>query len=463
MSRTDSEGEPKGSHRLPRIAADIHTAFDRGTLSRHLALFYRDPETQLETAATYIAVGLRTGHRCLYLVDDTTRDCIERALRTVGVDVDARLECGDLLIAEAEEVYLDSGFDPERMIATLREACTESVTDGYEGLWAAGENTWCFHTDATFDHVVDFEAQFDACCPDLPVTALCQYDLSRFSEQSAAKALWTHEQIIYRDTVCDNPYYVPPEEYRSESESRMNVRLMLEQTYRLARTRRQVDRREERLSVVSRILRHNIRNDLNVAAGILETLREDEGLPETSREQLEAAEESLGNVVEKAEKTRYVQRTIRNARRETVDLASVLARAVDRVERDHPAATITVSGATDVLVLGVENLEVALEEVLSNGIRHQSGESPAVTVTVSTPSPDTVALDVRSPGPPIPEIETQALLRGSETPLEHGSGLGLWLVKWLVENAYGTLSFPESENSRVRIDLHRVSRSGDRK
>jgi hypothetical protein len=32
----------------------------------------------------------------------------------------------------------------------------------------------------SYDHVVDFEADFDATCPDLPVTALCQYDLDRF-------------------------------------------------------------------------------------------------------------------------------------------------------------------------------------------------------------------------------------------------------------------------------------------
>jgi len=433
----------------------LRAEFARADLARHLALFYASPAAQLAAVGAYVDYGLQSNHRCLYLTDANDRDRIEAALRAVDVDVDERVGAGDLVIRDASDVYLDAGFDPDRMIEELDEACRDSLADGYDGLWVAGENTWCFHTDETFDHVLDFEVEFDACCPGLPVTALCQYDLSRFGEASAAKALWTHEQIVYRDAVCENPYYVPPSEYRETAGPGTNARLMLEQMHDLARARRQIDRREQRLSVVNRVLRHNIRNDLNAIHGLLGLLEETEGLSDGERERLETAREYAEEVVDLAEKARYVEKSIGEATVERVDLEPVLDRAVGRVERAHPAAEITVDGLGKLTVSADANLDRALTEVLTNAVVHQDGDQPTVSIAVSTPSPDLARVDVRNPGPPIPEPDRAALRQGNETQLDHGTSLGLWLVKWVVENGHGSLSFPEDEGCLVRIELRR--------
>lgn len=444
-----------GAHSREQEASRLLAEFGREDLARHLALFYRKPETQLSVASTFIRYGLHLGRRCFYLIDANTPDVVKAALRDAGIDVSERIATGDLVIHDASKVYLDSGFDPEGMIATLEAAVEESLDMGYEGFWVAGENTWCFHTDASFDHILDFEAEFDATCPDYPVTALCQYDIDRFGEESTAKALWTHEQIIYRNTICENPYYLTPEAYQSEGDTRLNATLMLEQTYDLARSRRQVTQREQRLAVVSRILRHNIRNDLNVVRTNLELIDDSDAITETDRERLDTAIEHVNDVFEIADKARAVQQTLDHLRVETLAFDETLARAIERVEETAPDATVSIQGTSETMVIADSNLDDALVELLTAILDNQTA-NPSVSLTCSVPAEGTLRIDIHGPDELLPPSDRAALKRGGETQLEHGGGLGLWLANWIIENGHGTLAFPVDE-PRLRIELNRVA------
>lgn len=440
-----------GESETVRIAPNLRAEFERTGLPRHLALFYRSIEDQLTTAATYVEYGLQNDRRCLYLADDNTPSRIESAFEAAGIDVASRKAHGDLRIRDASEVYLDAGFDPQRMISTLEDACHAAVDDGYDGLLVAGENTWSFHTDTSFDHVLDFEADFDADCPDLPVTALCQYDLNRFGESSVAKAIRTHEWIVYRNTLCGNPYYLPPAEYRGGEEPDLNVRLMLEQTHDLARTRRQVERREQRLEVVNRVLRHNVRNEINVVRGYLDRLLTEESLSPEAAAWAETAIAHLDGLGQLSDKARHVQESLGSDTVERVDLGTALERAVERTRRDHPEATVEIRGDTDVSVLADPDVDAALAELVTTVAAVGSGDSPRVTVRVDGADVESVRVEVGNPDSRIPESDRRALREGRETKLEHASGLGLWFVKWIVENSRGTMRFPDG--GAVRIEL----------
>ncbi len=315
------------------FAADIRAEFGSHELPRHLALFYQSKEAQLAAATAFLIDGLQSGHRCVYLLDVNTASDIKSALRSADIDVEQRIDAGDLVLQDAEAIYLDSGFEPDKMISTLETQANTSVEDGYDGLYVAGENSWCFHTDQAFDHILDFEADFDAVCPELPVTALCQYDLDRFNETSAAKALRTHEQIVYRNQLCKNPFYIPPEDYRSTDSQVLNASLMLEQTYSLTNARTDVNQREQRLDIVNRVFRHNIRNDLNVVKGTLELLDEMGSLSTENEQRLATAIENAESVIEMAEKARYIQETTDSSAVEPQDLGPPIEEAIKKSER----------------------------------------------------------------------------------------------------------------------------------
>jgi signal transduction histidine kinase len=455
MERPEAQFVPETTRQA--TAADLRAELGSRDLPRHLALFYRSNESQLDATTAFLVEGLQSGYRCVYLLDVNTAGDIESALRRANVDVERRIDAGDLVVRDAEDVYLESGFEPTEMIRTLETEANASVADGYEGLWVAGENSWCFHTELSFDHIVDFEADFDAACPDLPVTALCQYDLDRFNGTSAAKALRTHERIIYRNQLCKNPFYIPPEDYRSTESSELNAQLMLEQAYSLTNARRDIDEREQRLGIVNRVLRHNIRNDLNLVKGTLELVDETESLSAESHRQLVIAIEHAESVVEMAEKARHIQQTTGETAVEPQQLGPLIETAIQEVTDEYATADVQFSGTNGVTVLADENLDVALYEAIENGIIHQDMDAPTVVVSVSTPSEDTARIEIRNEGA-IPDLERSTLVKGAETPLEHSSGLGLWLIKWIVENAHGSIEFPDSNagEARLRIELYRV-------
>jgi signal transduction histidine kinase len=455
LNQSTSQPMPRPTRET--TAADLRAELGSEDLPRHIALFYRSSETQLTATRAFLAEGLQSGHRCVYLLDVNTAADIKSALGKTNVDVQQRIDAGDLVIREADEIYLESGFNPDEMIATLEDEAQESVVDGYEGLWVAGENSWCFHTDESFDHILDFEADFDATCPDLPVTALCQYDLDRFDGTAAAKALRTHKQIVYDDQVCENPFYIPPEDYRSTDTSDLDAKLMLDQARSLTNARRDVTEREQRLDIVNRVLRHNVRNDLNLVKGTLELVNETESLPADRHQQVETAIEHAEAVIEIAEKARHVQQTLEGQRVEPQQLGPLVETAIDDVATEHAAADIEFSGTDDVMALADVNLDVALREAIENGVVHQETDEPSVVVSVSTPNEDTAQIEIRNEGE-IPDLERYALEEGAETPLEHSSGLGLWLVKWIVENAHGSIRFPDSasDEARLLIELYRV-------
>lgn len=457
--RSSEEGPPSDQRvvRDERLC-DLRSEFAGTDVDRHFALFYDSRELQRLSAAAFVQRALGSGYRCLYLADENAVADVEAAFRDVGIDVAERLAAGDLEIRNAADVYLDGGFDPDRLIDRLESAYERSLSDEYEGFCAAGENTWSFRTEASFDSVIEFERKFDEWSSDVAVSTLCQYSLDRFDEAAVAKAIRTHPYVLYQGTLCKNPYYVPAAAESGSADSDSEVAFMLQQMYDLAHHRRRIKRGRERLSVVNRVLRHNIANDLNAVLGRLDLALDDDDLDPETRAHVSNAVRVAERMADRADKARHVERTLSNATLEVRPLADVLEEAVSAVASAHPDAEIALSGSTRREVLADAHLATAVTELLTNAVVHQDGEPVTVDVTVAAATGNYVAIAVENPGPSIPENDRQALDSGGESRLAHGSGLGLWLVKWIVENSRGEfrLPDPDGDGSRVEIRLQTI-------
>lgn len=213
-------------------------------------------------------------------------------------------------------------------------------------------------------------------------------------------------------------------------------------------------RHERRLSVLNRILRHDLRNDINVVAGDADLLD-----PDDADDDLRPAErirERAGEMLALTEEVREVEAGLdtRGTTVTTVELAGVLRDVVGTVRADFPEATVRLDTPERVPVVGSRFLDSVLDNLVENAIEHNDADDPRVEIRV-TEADGTVT--VGDDGPGIPRSELDAIEGDRESQLEHASGFGLWLVTWLVEESGGDIEFDaDATGTTVTVRLRRA-------
>ena len=183
----------------------------------HLCLIYRSHQEQFAAVIPFIKQGLEKGEKCLYIVDERTAQEVEDALQQEGVDVQGRLDAGQLSILTKEDAYLKEGyFDPDKMIALLAESTEAALQEGYPGLRVTGEMTWIFARLPGWERLIEYEARLNHFFPGSKALAICQYSEARFSPELLLDVLTTHPLVIVGGLVCRNFYYVPPDKFLRE-------------------------------------------------------------------------------------------------------------------------------------------------------------------------------------------------------------------------------------------------------
>ena len=215
-------------------------------------------------------------------------------------------------------------------------------------------------------------------------------------------------------------------------------------------------RREQYLDVLQRVFRHNLRNDLNVITAYANLALETAETQETHK--------YLKKVIQTADgltKLCTEASTIRKVLDESVSVEPVaLPPVISAVKSDcqdrFAEAEITVNCSHDVTVLADDRLQLLIDSLVDNAIRHNTSTVPKVTVATEVKKDGRINMLITDNGPGIPETEQQIITdKAGISPLRHGSGLGLWLVKWLTERYGGSLNIdtPKDGGSLVCVCL----------
>lgn len=188
-------------------------ALGRLTPRDHICLLYENREEQFAAAIPFMRMGLERKEQCVYIADENTPEAVMDALRAEGVDVAAAIQAGALSILTKRETYLKGGsFDPDRMVRSLAEAIRIAKRAGFAALRATGEMTWALAGDPGFDRLLEYEAKTNRFIADNDILAMCQYNNKRFRPAVMLDVLGMHPRVVFDAMVCQNPFYIPPNE-----------------------------------------------------------------------------------------------------------------------------------------------------------------------------------------------------------------------------------------------------------
>jgi PAS domain S-box-containing protein len=195
-------------------------------------------------------------------------------------------------------------------------------------------------------------------------------------------------------------------------------------------------RTDQLIRLLNRVLRHNLRNDMNAIIGFSELIQEagdDEAAAHARRIQ-----ENAATLVDLSEQARALERQANRERDpHRLDLGAVLDDVVDAARDRFPGATLELRVETDREACVGPEIEQAVTELVENALEHNPGGTPWASLE-AVDDGDWIELTVADDGPGIDEMEAAVVSKGRETALEHGSGLGLWLVNWIVTRYGGS-------------------------
>jgi PAS domain S-box-containing protein len=234
--------------------------------------------------------------------------------------------------------------------------------------------------------------------------------------------------------------------------------------------------RTEQLEVLDRVLRHNLRNDLNLIRGRAEmidvaitdedsladedSLVNEGGLANGKTIQQSAAQivEASDDLLATTEKERAITEILtEDPRRRELDLGELIEHVARDASERYPDADITFDCPETVIVNATARLEEALEEIVDNAVVHN--DSPTPTVEIEGRVTDgTARIRVADDGPEISEDDQKMLLgTGHRTVTRHGSGLGLWLIRLVVTRCGGRVEYDRRDprGNVVTVELQR--------
>lgn len=256
------------------------------------------------------------------------------------------------------------------------------------------------------------------------------------------------------------------------------------------------ERRRQQLEVLNRVLRHNLRNDAGLVHGYGELLVDRLDDPELVR-MADAIERRSGALTALGEKAGTVESLLADADPVAVDAADVVEGVVaDARERD-PDATVDLTidvgeegggeaagtggtgeaeGAEGGNVAGgptarlrPDALRAVVVNTVENALEHHDGAGTEredggawVRVTLrregverdeGPDGGDRFVLVVEDDGPGIPDHEVNAVESGRETALEHGSGLGLWVVEWAAGALGADVAYADRDPRGTRVTV----------
>jgi PAS domain S-box-containing protein len=210
----------------------------------------------------------------------------------------------------------------------------------------------------------------------------------------------------------------------------------------------QYKKRARRLTLLHRIIRHNLRNEMSVVMGHAEHL--EEALADEDYErQAKIIQDVATDVGGLTRSVKQIEEIATNDASdfEPTNVAAVLESVQSEFGAEYSDAAIAVDVSQPVWISADEGLHYGLTHAVENAIEHNDSARPSVVLEATADLVTNRAIvRVVDDGPPIPEMELDAIDATEDTSdISHGSGVGMFVMKWCSESLGGNLDISHRE------------------
>ncbi|WP_132058791.1 PAS domain S-box protein [Halorussus amylolyticus] len=348
------------------------------------------------------------------------------------------LELAELLMSHVTEVI--SRIDSQSALRESEEKYRTLVEGSHDAIFIHGGDRFQFVNDRTAD-LTGYSREELVGMPVWDVVHEDDRDRARnLIERREAQGKTPHYELRIRTKEGNVRYVEMSVQVISYDGEVAHLGSARDVTKRRKR-KRKVERQNERLKEFASVVSHDLRNPLNVAQGHLELAHEtgEDRHFEKTDAALDRMESLIGDLLTLARQGQDVSDT------EPTDLESVVRRSWATVSTGGSA--LRVDGDLGSIEADDGRLQELFENLFRNSVEHSDGD---VTVSVGRSGDGFYIAD---DGPGIPEAEREKVFEHGHTTAENGSGLGLSIVKGIVEAHDWEVSVGENEAGGARFDI----------
>jgi K+-sensing histidine kinase KdpD len=219
---------------------------------------------------------------------------------------------------------------------------------------------------------------------------------------------------------------------------------------------------EQRVGVLNRFIRHNLRNELNIIDGYRTALLRDVGVDRETA--VSRIGDSIDRLVDLSQEASHVDRIFsgRPGEADLRPIRTVVDEVVEAMRTRHADATVHIETPGDSASVSARSLVLGCVDYLSMLLDTNDCETPHQRVSIVVRVEDGVvdiALTDDCGG--LTESDWRVVETGAETPLRHTDRLGLWILRWVTTTNGGELTRTADGTLHARFPVRSAATGAD--
>ncbi len=211
---------------------------------------------------------------------------------------------------------------------------------------------------------------------------------------------------------------------------------------------------QERKEFLHTLLRHDLRNKIQLTQGYLDLLDMDIELSDKGEEYVQKAKKGTKSSVDLIEKVRTLIKSADEEMKKVRLNASIRDAVEAHQERmEEKGIEIEIENLNETFYVSAGSLlKEVLANIIENAVKHSEGDKIKIS---NEESDEKIICSIEDDGKGIPDEKKEEIFdRGYTTDEERGTGLGLFLLRDLVETYGGKVEVQDSELDGARFDIY---------